>query len=86
MFNVETNKENKNNDEVKSYNYEDNAISGTYYLSFCFSYCYSNFNTSNTITFYMFIIGTNKNNKTNNQNNVKSVCVYFVGYIANVFL
>lgn len=75
MFNVETNKENKNDDEVQSYNYEDNAISGTYYLSFCFYYYSSNFNASNTITLYMFIIGTNKNNKTNNQNNVKSVRV-----------
>ena len=77
MFNVETNKENKNDDEVQSYNYEDNAISGTYYLSFCFSYYSSNFNACNTITLYMFIIGTNKNKKTNNQNNVKSahVCI-----------
>ena len=60
MFNVETSKENKNDDEVQSYNYEDNAISGTYYLSFCFYYYSSNFNASNIITFYMFIIGTNK--------------------------
>ena len=75
MFNVEINKEKKNYDDVHSYNYEDNAISDTYYLSFCFSCYSSNFNASNTITLYMFIIGTNKNNKTNNQNNVKSVRV-----------
>ena len=32
-----------------------------------------------TITLYIFIIGTNKNDKINNQNNVKgvSVCVSF---------
>ena len=42
MFNVETNKENKNNDEVQSYNYEDNAISCTYY----YYYYSSNSNAS----------------------------------------
>jgi len=47
MFNLETTKGNKDDDEVQSYKYEDNVISDTYNLSCCLSYYYSNSNSCN---------------------------------------
>ena len=92
MFNLETAKGNKDDDDVQCYKYEDNVISDTYNLSYYLSYYYSNSNACNYHNFvYFFFIGTNKKDKINNQSNVKGVCVCvcvfpFKGFITNVFL
>lgn len=47
MFNLETNKGYKDDDEVQSYKYEDNIILDTYNLSYCLSYYSYNSNAYN---------------------------------------
>ena len=54
MFNLETAKGNKDDDDVQCYKYEDNVISDTYNLSYCLSYYSSNSNSCNYLNVVYF--------------------------------